>query len=143
VGYQGIEIQLDYWLSDRTRLHGGFTHHFNREDYSDRNNDPYSRGIPQRILNVAMTSRVTDQLRLSGTYYHYSEVNWIDGDPSDAKDGFLDVSAHWTLNPHARLGVTVQDLLARGFDARSPSNADIYQVNRRETRSFATLSIDF
>lgn len=143
VAYQGIEMQLDYWLSDRTRLHGGLTYHFNRDDESAQGDGRYGEAIPRRIFNAAITSRVTDQLRLSSTYYHYSEVNWIDGAPSDAYDGFLDVSAILTLNRHARLGITVQDLLARGFDARTPRNADIYQLNRRETRSFATLSLDF
>ncbi|WP_051081785.1 TonB-dependent receptor plug domain-containing protein [Thioalkalivibrio sulfidiphilus] len=143
VGYQGIEMQLDYWLSDRTRLHGGLTYHFNRDDYSSGRDGRYGEAVPRSIITATISSRVTDQLRLSGVYYHYSEINWIDGDPSDAKDGFLDVSALWTLNRQARIGITVQDLLARGYDGRTPSNADIYQVNRRETRSFASLSLDF
>ncbi|ACL72185.1 TonB-dependent receptor [Thioalkalivibrio sulfidiphilus HL-EbGr7] len=126
VAYQGIEMQLGYWLSDRTRLHGGLTYHFNRDDMSEQGDGRYGEAVPRRILNAAITSRVTDQLRLSSTYYHYSEVNWIDGAPTDAYDGFLDVSAEWTLNRHARLGVTVQDLLARGYDGRTPANADIY-----------------
>jgi len=143
VTYRGIEMQLAYWLGPRTRLHGGLTYHFTRTDYSDGRDGRYGEAIPRRIFNAALTSQVTDQLRLSGTYYHYSEMNWIDGDPSDAYDGFLDLSAEWELNRHARLGVTVQDIMARGYDARTPSNSDIYQVNRRETRSFATLSLDF
>jgi iron complex outermembrane receptor protein len=143
VSYQGIEMQLAYWLGPRTRLHSGLTYHFTRTDYSNGRDGRYGEAIPRHIFNAAITSQLTDQLRLSGAYYHYSEMNWIDGDPSDAYDGFLDVSAEWKLNPHARLGVTVQDIMARGYDARTPSNANIYQVNRRETRSFATLSLDF
>jgi len=136
-------MQLAYWLGPRTRLHSGLTYHFTRTDYSNGRDGRYGEAIPRHIFNAAITSQLTDQLRLSGAYYHYSEMNWIDGNPSDAYDGFLDVSAEWKLNRHARLGVTVQDIMARGYDARTPSNANIYQVNRRETRSFATLSLDF
>jgi iron complex outermembrane recepter protein len=143
VAYQGIETQVDYRLGPRTRLHGGLTYHFNRDDHSEQRDGRFARAIPEHILTAALTSQVTGRLRLSGTYYYYSEIDWIDGAPSDAYDGFLDLSAQWTLNRHARLTLTAQDVLARGYDTRTPEDSDIYQVNRRETHGFAALSVDF
>jgi iron complex outermembrane recepter protein len=143
VRYQGVEIQADYRLTTRTRLHGGITHHFYRRDDSEQRDGRYAEAIPRYVVTAAVSSRVSDALTLSSTYYWHSEVNWIDGEPMDAYDGFLDVSARWTLSRTTHLGVTVQDVLPRGYDGRGPGNSNIYQVNRRETRSFATLSMDF
>lgn len=141
--YQGLEMQLDYRLTPRTRLHGGFTHHFGRRGRSEQDDGRYAEAIPRNIVTAAVSSRVSEALTISGTYYHYSKINWIDGAPSDAYDGFLDLSARWDLRRNMHFGLTVQDVLARGYDARTPDNSDIYQVNRRETRSFATLAVDF
>ncbi|WP_245795300.1 TonB-dependent receptor plug domain-containing protein [Thioalkalivibrio denitrificans] len=140
VSYEGVEVQADYRPTLRTRLHGGFTHHFYRTDDRDGR---YADAIPRNILTTAISSRVSDALTLSARYYWYSEVDWVDGAPMGTYDGFLDLSARWSLNRGAHLGITVQDILARGYDGRGPDNSEIYQVNRREPRSFATLSVDF
>ncbi|MFP4683230.1 MAG: TonB-dependent receptor plug domain-containing protein [Ectothiorhodospira sp.] len=139
---KGIEGSLDHRLNEGLRLRGSLAL------LEARALDPDARrqadSVPDHILSLGMLYHPSGPWNLSAEYYHYSDIHWVDdshGPATDAGDGFLDLHLRRRLGPGTHLALSFSDLLASGYDTRSP--ASLPPANRRGTQGYVSLSMEF
>ncbi|MCG5534956.1 TonB-dependent receptor [Ectothiorhodospira mobilis] len=138
----GVEGALDYRPWADLRLRGGLS-------LLDANpQDPEARrqadSVPGHILHLGMRYHLPGPWRLSAEYYHYGNIRWVDdcrGPATDAGDGFLDLHLRRRLGPETHLALSLTDVLASGYDTRTP--ASLPPANRRGTEGYVSLSMEF
>ncbi|ANB02903.1 TonB-dependent siderophore receptor [Ectothiorhodospira sp. BSL-9] len=137
----GVEAEFGYRPHRRLRLMGGLSL---MQARSDDHGQTQADSVPSHVLNLGMILRPSDDWRIMTSYYHYSDVQWIDDPgsrPADAGDGFLDLHLTYDLSPRVEASLSITDLLASGYDTRSPDSN--WRANPRKTGAWFTLSAEF
>ncbi|MCG5493919.1 TonB-dependent receptor plug domain-containing protein [Ectothiorhodospira variabilis] len=137
----GVEGELGYRPHRRLRLTGGLSL---MQARSDGHGQTQADSVPSHVVNLGMILRPSDDWRIMTSYYHYGDIRWIDDPgsrPVDAGDGFLDLHLTHQLSPRLEASLSITDLLAGGYDTRSPDSN--WRANPRKTGAWFTLSAEF
>jgi outer membrane receptor protein involved in Fe transport len=156
----GAEVQADLRISRNNRLHLAYAYAHGdgaRIEEIDADGEPIPNpgvnprpnnpAVPEHTLTAMLTHRLPDDWRLSGIYYHVSEMVWLgEGDKVD-RQSRLDAKISKRFRQEGgdiELSVTVQNLLDDPYWEFTTPDPDVgVRGNLSERRVYAQVKFNF